>query len=370
MITVLCFGVSLTIGGVSKVVLDYYMNFNHNNVVFDFEILTGFDIVYKDIVIKSGSEIYENCKVRDGIFINLKNKYRHIKKKKYNTVYSHTGYKAVPELFFAKLLGIKKRVVHSHTANEHENLLKTIMRKVLSLLVCFLATDLFACSYEAGIWAYGKKACSSSKFRVINNAIDLSLFKNDSVRRKEVRLALGIDNKLVIGCIGRFTYSKNYSFLIDIFNEVHKKNNNSVLVLIGDGNLLPDIKDKVSKLNLTEVVKFLGGRLDVDKLIHSMDIFVMPSHYEGLGLVYLEAQAVGIPCYGSKEGVPKAVNVSDLMNYISLDQTPEEWANIILNNCDNYAYRLNVHSELREAGYDIIIESKKLEKFFTDGAFE
>lgn len=235
MVRVLCFGVSLTIGGVSKVVLDYYKNFDHNSLVFDFEILTGFESVYKDIALNSGSKIFENCRVRDGVLTNLANKYKHIKQGKYDAIYTHTGYKAVPELLFAKFLGVKKRVVHSHTANEPEKFYKNIQRKILSSFVSRLATDLFACSLEAGLWSYGEKACKSPKFRIINNAIDLEIFSYNPSNRLRIRSQLGIENKLVIGCIGRFAYPKNYSFLIDIFNQIYKQESNSVLVLIGDG---------------------------------------------------------------------------------------------------------------------------------------
>ena len=178
------------------------------------------------------------------------------------------------------------------------------------------ATDYFACSELAGRWLFGDKTFEQGKVTIINNAIDLDKFKYDEKVRKEKRKELNInDDTLVVGHIGRFVAQKNHTFLIDIFSELHKKEKNSILLLIGQGPLIGEIKQKVETLGISDSVKFLGQRDDVNELYNAMDLFLFPSLYEGLGMVLIEAQANGLPCIASTE-VPKNARVSKKISFV------------------------------------------------------
>lgn len=157
-------------------------------------------------------------------------------------------------------------------------------------------------------------------------------------------------------------YQKNHDFLIDIFDEIHKQNPNSILLLIGDGPLKKQIQEKVDKLGLTNSVQFLGLRRDVPDLLQAMDVFVLPSYYEGLPVVGVEAQAAGLPCFFS-DAITAETKITDLVSFINLSQTPANWAQKIVC-CANDFPRTNMHQEIEKSGFDIQNAAKELEKLY------
>ena len=224
------------------------------------------------------------------------------------------------------------------------------------------ANNYFACSEEAGEWLFGKKIINNNQLKIFKNAINCTEFKFNEDKRKWMRKELGLENKLVIGHVGRFNPQKNHKFLIDIFNEVYKKNKESVLLLVGEGDLLEEMKKYVNKLQLEEAVKFLGLRSDIADLMQSMDVFLFPSKYEGLGVVLIEAQAAGLRCLTSK-GTPKEADVTDTVEFLSLEKSAKEWAKIILegnNNRNSYIKSIN------DKGYDVETNINWLTNFYID----
>ncbi len=211
----------------------------------------------------------------------------------------------------------------------------------------------FACSTEAGIYLFGKKR----KFEFIPNAIDLEKFEYNEQTRKEIRKELDLEGKLVIGNVGRFNLQKNHSFLLDIFNEIVKKNKDSILLLIGTGELEENIKQKIKELKLEKRVKLLGVRKDVNKLYQAMDIFLMPSLFEGLPLTGVEAQASKLKCYFA-DTITKEVIISNNVKFLSLKLTPEQWADKIVQ--DAKYERNNV--EILNQDFNIKILAKNMEE--------
>lgn len=184
------------------------------------------------------------------------------------------------------------------------------------------ATDLFACGEEAGRWMFG-----TDDFKVIRNCIDVDAYAFDRVVREDARRELGISaDAPVVGHVGRFDAVKNHSFLLDVFAELLKEMPNAVLLLAGDGSLRPEMEDKARKLGIGGSVKFLGIRSDVPRLMQAMDCFVMPSLYEGLPMVLVEAQATGLPCLIS-DGIPRDCDIANgSVERESLDSGTEDWA--------------------------------------------
>ena len=191
---------------------------------------------------------------------------------------------------------------------------------------------------------------------MIPNAIDTEKYRFNPEIRDEVRCSLGIQDKFVIGHIGRFVYQKNHDFLIDIFNEVHKQNHNAVLLIIGVGILLHDVKSKVHRLGLDNAVMFLGVRQDAYKFYQAFDVFLLPSRYEGLGIVAIEAQTSGLPVICS-DNVPQETKISNNIFYLSINNNLMKWTNITLN-----VLNKNRIIEIRTDIFDIFKQAYNLEQ--------
>ena len=180
----------------------------------------------------------------------------------------------------------------------------------------------------------------------------------DEAVRNEIRKEYKLEDKYVIGHVGRFQYQKNHEFLVDVFNEYLKLDNKAVLMLVGQGEGEEAIRQKVADLGMTENVMFMGVRSDVNKLLQAMDIFVLPSHFEGLPLVLVEAQSAGLPCYVSKDVITKESDVTGNIEFISLDDGDKKWAQIIYDN--KKSDDRNKYTQLViDAGFDISTETGK-----------
>ena len=222
-----------------------------------------------------------------------------------------------------------------------------------------------ACTEHAGRWMFGDKEFDKGNVFILNNAIELEKFKYDIQVRETKRSELNIDDETkVIGCIGRFVEQKNHRFLIEIFEEYHKMNQKSILLLIGQGPLVDEIKKIVEGKKLSNSVLFLGQKNDVYNYYSVFDFYVMPSLYEGLGMVYIEAQVSGLPCLASKE-VPEIVKVTENMSFLDLNIKPVQWAYHIEKNFLND--RHSCMSEVASAGYDIDIAVNELEEIYLGG---
>lgn len=320
---------SLNCAGIETLLVNVLKNIDRDKFKIDFLVVANKKYFYTDEVLKRGSKIYaypfkKVYKILipffflKEIFVLLKNKY--------DVVHCHFYFSSGIILFLAWLCGVKTRIVHSH--NEREMFapkpLRKIFTKIMQKIIDIFATEKIACSQKAGIALYGKK----TKFKIINNGIDESKFKYNVNIRNKIRKEFNIENNFVVGHIGRFDEQKNHVFLIDVFNEILKYKKNALLFLIGEGILKDKIKEKVNSLKIENKVIFLNARNDVNEIYQAMDVFLFPSKYEGLGIVAIEAQCSGLPCFIS-DCIPKEVIVCNTTT-ISLNKSANEWANIIL----------------------------------------
>lgn len=281
----------------------------------------------------------------------------------YKVIHMNGSSKNFLLLKYAKKYNIKVRIVHSHNTDfQTKNIIKKIIGNILKIPMRNYATNFFACSTIAGIWLFNKKNVSNGNVKIIRNAVDYDKFKFNKETRDKIRKKLKIkNNEILIGHVGRFTNQKNHKFLIDIFKEINKKNNNTKLVLIGTGELENLIKEKVKKYELEDKVIFLGFRSDVNDLMQAMDIFLFPSLYEGLPVVLIEAQAASLPIFTSKDVVSNEVNITDKVKFISLKESSKKWADEILK-CD--LNRKSTYKDIKNAGYLIEDTAKELLKFY------
>lgn len=346
--------------------MNYYRNIDKDKIQFHFlcdEDSTN--IPYEEIEKMGGKVIIIPPYQR--LFEYQKELYRIFKENNYKIVHSHISTLSVFPLRIAKKAGVPIRIAHSHsTSNKKEwkrNLIKNILRPFSKLY----ANQFFACSELSGRWLFGEKAFKNDKIKIINNAIDLEKFKFNKEKRNEIRKKLKIDeNIILIGHIGRFVTQKNHEFLIDVFNEIIKKrkqeNFDSKLILIGQGNLKENIIEKIKYLGLQDYVIFTGQTTNVSDYYNAMDIFVLPSLYEGLPVVGIEAQANGLLCEFSTD-MTKETKVLNTTKFISLKETAKKWAEIILEDYKNFK-RKNSFDEMTKKNFNIKEEAKKLEKYY------
>lgn len=276
----------------------------------------------------------------------------------YDIIHIHTPNIAVFNLFFAKKYKIKLRIIHSHSIKYSDNILKSFRNFILQIPIRHLANAYMACSVDSAKFLFKNKLIKN-EVTIINNAINTDdyIFNQDTRYRK--RKELGIENCFVIGQIGSFLPVKNHTFSIDIMNELKNINNNSVMIFVGDGLLENEIKEKAEKLNLSNHIKFLGRRDDVKELLQAMDIMIIPSLFEGIPLVGIEAQVSGLPIVLS-DSISKDLQIIDSVNYTSIKESPRVWAEII-----NKAYVLENKRDINQdifknSGYDIVGEAKRL----------
>ena len=345
-------------GGVESVIMNYYRHIDKSKVQFDFICDSdSTNIPYEEIESLGGRVIL--CPPYQKLFQYIKFLTKLFKDNDYKIVHSNINTLSVFPLFAAKKAGVPVRIAHSHSTSNKKEWKKNIVKNILRPFSKRYATVYFACSELAGRYMFGDKSFNESKVTIINNAIDLDEFKYDKKLRNKKRKELNIDeDTLVIGHIGRFVDQKNHEFLVDIFNDVHKKNKKAILLLIGQGPKEELIKQKVKELKLTKSVKFLGQRSDVKELYQTMDVFLLPSLYEGLPVVGVEAQASGLLCILSS-AMTKETKVLDSTRFIDLEVSPKEWAKILLEDCSSYKVK-SAKEEMTKKSFNIDEESGKL----------
>ena len=351
-------------GGVEAFLMNYYKNIDHSKIQFDFICDDdSINIPYEEIEKLGGKVIL--IPPYQKVVKYQKELRRVLKDGNYSIVHSHINTLSVFPLMAAKKAGIPIRIAHSHSTTNKTEWKKNLMKQVLRLFAKVYPTHYYACSEHAGRWMFGDKVYDEGKVTLVNNAIDLDNFKYDEKFRAKKRKEFDIkDSTLVVGNIGRFVTVKNHSFLIDIFNEIYKKNNDSILLLAGQGPLVDEMKGKVKGLGLENNVMFLGQIDNVYEVYQAMDLFILPSLYEGLGMVLIEAECAGLPCFASTE-VPEIAKVNDNMKFISLEEDANIWADKILDAIKGYE-RVDCTKDVQNAGYDIKLEVKKLEKKYSE----
>ena len=346
-------------GGVEAVVMNYYRHIDRNKIQFDFICDSdSTNIPYEEIEKLGGKVIL--VPPYQKVFAYHKELKKIFRENDYKIVHSHINTLSVFPLYAAKCAKVPIRIAHSHSTTNKKEWKKNLLKQVLRPFSKVFATHYFACSEYAGRWLFGNKEYDKGNVFLLNNAIEVDKFKYDEKIRKEVRKELKIkEDTVVIGHIGRFVAQKNHTFLIDIFNEYHKLNSNSLLLLVGQGPLEEEIKEKVKKLQLEKSVKFLGQRNDVNKLYQAFDLFLLSSLYEGLPVVGIEAQASGLLCILSKS-MTKETKVLETTKFISLEKNDKEWAKIINKELTNFK-RKDTTKEIVNNGYEINVETIKLE---------
>lgn len=345
-------------GGIENLIMNIYRKIDRDKLQFDFIVHYNKKGVFDDEIEQLGGKIYRFPVMEDKNLLKyIKDLNRFFKThKEYKVVHGHMASLAYLYLGAAKRNGVPVRIAHSH-GTSHLKSLKGYCKYIMFKFAKYNANYYYACSTEAGNYLFGKKR----QFEFIPNAIELNKFSYNEETRKKVRKELKLDDKIVIGHVGRFNLQKNHDFLIDIFKSIYEKNKKCILLLIGVGELEEKIKQKIKDYNLEDNVLMLGLRRDVDKLYQAMDIFLMPSLFEGLPLTGVEAQASKLKCIFSSE-ITKEVRITDNIEFIDLSLGADKWAEIVLNNLKYDRKKIKIN----DSRFDINVLAKQMQEKYIE----
>lgn len=360
---------SMNRGGAEAMIMNLYRKMDRSKIQFDFVENNCDPAAFDDEISALGGKIYR-CPHYNGKnhFIYKKWWHNFFKEhvQQYRIVHGHLGSTAAIYLKIAKNYGLYT-IAHSHSAQSEIRNVRDALYCLYSYPTRFIANHFFACSQIAAESRYGKSvAKDANRCAFLNNAINLSQFQYSPSKRKETRETLGLAEKIVIGHVGRFHEAKNHDFLIRIFHEIHKNDENTVLLLVGDGELRERIKETISSYHLEDCVILSGVQSNVSDYYQAMDVLVFPSFYEGLPVTLVEAQAAGLPCCIS-DTISEEIAMTDCIHFLSLQDTAEHWAKEALS-LAHLADCPDTSEQLTKAGYDIATTAKWLEGFYLEAA--
>ena len=351
-------------GGAETMVMNYYRHIDRTRVQFDFLVHREERGAYEDEIESLGGHIFRMMPVRPWTAGAYRRAIRVFfsEHPEYRILHAHMSELGLYAFQEAKRMGIPVRICHAHNA-PHGIDLKSPVRWYMKTRMRPYITHRFMCGYESGLWLFGSRYRDS--FIQMNNAVDAAAFRYDAARRAEVRRMLELpEGSLTVGHVGRFNYQKNHPFLLRAFAAVRRQEPGAVLLLVGDGSDRPAAETLARELHISDSVRFLGIRTDIPDLLQAMDVFAFPSHFEGLSVASVEAQAAGLPCLIS-DGVPIECKKTDLVHAMPLSAGTDAWGAELLRLArTGRDARRDTSEEIRAAGFDITENARWLRDFY------
>lgn len=362
--------VYLTHDGITSMIFNICEFMDREKVNFDYLAFNvGETYAYEKIKRLGGRPVVVDIENIKNPFIRSIKKYygvfREVRRYKYGIVHinASTPYDILIGLA-ARAGGAKRIIFHSHNSKGDKRLRRDIFIPFCRILVPFVATDYIACSDLAAKYMFPRQVYRKKAYDLLHNGIDIEKFSFNPQQREKVRKEIGLGDAKVFGSIGRFHVQKNHSFLLKIFAEILKMEKNAILLLVGEGELEKDIRAEAEQLSIAGNVIFYGTTTKVPQLLWAMDVYLMPSLYEGLPVTGIEAQAAALPLLVS-DTVSRELQVTDLVRFMSLQSTAAEWARMAIKISELPGKREeNYISELERKGYDIRGVAKQLEAIY------
>lgn len=349
--------------GTETMLMNLYRSVDRSRIQFDFAVTTSEKCDYDDEILSMGGKIIRYPKYKVNNHFSYKRWWKDffINNPEYRIVHGHIGSTASIYLSIAKKYGLYT-IAHSHSTGKM-NSIRDFFYKVYSYSTRFIADYFIGCSKAALISRYGSNVAKNQNIScVLNNGIDIEKYAYNDEIREEVKLELNIcKTNLVIGTVGRFTEAKNPFFIVDILDELKKKNSEFKFVWAGTGELFSQVKEYITKKGLDDNIILLGVRNDINRILQVLNVFILPSLYEGLPVIGVEVQAAGVPLLCSNK-VSKEVALSNCVSFLPIDSTTP-WVNAILSK-SNFQRILEAPFDVANAGYDIRSTASWLMSFY------
>ncbi len=349
-IRVLCVFSTLDRGGAESMCMNLYRHMDRTKVQFDFVKHTPLTGAFEEEIVSLGGRIFEAPRYRIYNHMQYLQWWRNHLEQHPEHIIIHGHFFSISAVYFgeAKKAG-RITVAHSHIAKASTRIKKLYIKPIENL-----ADYRLACGMDAGKLLYPHK-----DFTVLNNAVETEKFRYDPEIRREYRAELGLTDQFVVGIVAGISDHKNPRGVIEIFREVHRIRPEAVLLWVGDGPMRAEIEDLVEEHGLKECVHFTGARNDVNRLLQAMDVFILPSFFEGLPVVLIEAQAAGLKCFVS-DTVTREADITGRCEYLAIDDY-SGWAEKI---CGSDVTRADTYEDICRAGYDISTTSDWLCRFY------
>lgn len=350
----LCLVSCMNAGGAETFLMKLYRKIDRTKYQMDFGVFTKQEGFYDEEIESLGGKIYHLTPKTNDFSMYKKELYNLISNEKYTYVLRITSNAAgFYDLKIAKSAGASVCITRSSNSSDGDSWKIKLINFISRFLYQKFVDVKIAPSDLAATYTFGKQSVLKGEVHYLNNGLDLNVYCFSSDARNRIRKEINLQEKFVVGHIGRFFEQKNHDFLIDVFYEIKKKKDNAVLLLVGDGELRRCIEGKVKKLGLDGSVIFTGIRKDVPALLSAMDVFVFPSLYEGMPNTVIEAQATGLPCVIA-DTITREAGITDLVHYESLKAGPKEWSEKVLAYCNRQNQNRELYSEqVKAVGYDI-----------------
>lgn len=348
-------------GGIERITFDYISRIKNENIEFSF--LNVYEkICYQDELEKAGCKIFSLPNPKKKILRFLKDYLKLCKNEKFDIIHINMLSAAnIFPLLCAKLSVCKNIIVHSHNGNT-VGFYRHILHFTNKFFVKLFATHYFSCSDAASRFMFG----STKNVKLIRNAIDTSRYKFDPKNKEKIRKKINLpQDSFLVGHVGRFEKQKNHPFLIRIFKNISEKLPNAKLILVGVGYAMEDTKKLVEDLKLSDKVIFYGKSDNTAEIYSALDLFLLPSLFEGLPLVGLEAQCNGLPIIAST-GISKEMQITDLVTWLDLSDSEQIWAKKACKILSQTRDRCKYAEEVEKAGCSIDKEVDSLEKIYLD----
>lgn len=344
-------------GGVEMVVFNYYRAIDHSKIQFDFYYDDDSTVTPPEDLIEMGAR-FIRIPAYQNVFAYMNALEREFKSHDYQIVHSHINTLSIFPLYVAWKCGIPVRIAHNHSVPEGDGLWRMSLKYFLKSFSRLFSTDYFACSEKAGRWLWGNRLYDCGRVVVLKNAIDFERFQCSNEEINQIRNEVGVNASLVVAHVGRFTFAKNHKFIIDLFSEILKVQEDAVLLLVGDGEMRNQIYDWVDEKGISDKVIFTGQVTNPEMFYGLADVVVIPSIFEGLSLAAIESQAAGVPTVVSN-AIPEEAIISNGVRRLELYD--EKWVDTIF---EVVGQKVVLNNKSKE--YDINYASKKLEGFYLD----
>ena len=356
---------SMNRGGAETMIMNLYRKIDREKIQFDFVVHTDKPCAYDDEILFLGGRIWHCPRFAGSNVFSYRrwwNAFFTEHASDYPVVHGHIGSSAAVYLKAAKKSGLFT-VAHSHSSGTDHSA-RSFLYRAFSYPTRHIADWFFACSIAVGVDRYGQAVVDSSRFRILNNAIDTVAFRYEEDTRRQIREELGVADSLVVGHVGRFDAVKNQPFAVRSFQALTEKHPDARLLLVGNGAEKPEVEALVRTLDLSDRVIFTGVRADVALLLQAMDVFLFPSIYEGLPVTLVEAQCAGLPCVISDTIPPDCIVTEGLVVQKSLNDGPISWADQLL--ACAAIQRTDHSQEIIAHGFDVNDTARKLEEFYLE----